>query len=362
MPAAEDIASFDQEELDRLFAPFLDHRAVVLAVSGGPDSTALALLAKQWRTVHPRGPKLFIATVDHGLRASSVEEAKAVKRLSRRLRLPHETLVWSGEKPGSGIQEAARLARYALLADHARAKGASAIAVAHTLDDQAETVLFRLARGSGLAGLSAMRQVSHLDGLALLRPFLDIPKARLIAVAEAERVPFARDPSNVDPRFTRPRLRALAPTLAAEGLDARRLALFARRAARADAALEAAARRAEAQCLLERSEAGVRLDARAWAAEPEEIALRVLLGALAPYATEGQPELAKAERLSAAMMAAAAEGCRLSRTLAGAMVVLAGNEIRIHSAPRRREKAGSSQQIHPESDSRPWQGKARHLD
>ena len=277
MPAAEDIASFDQEELDRLFAPFLDHRAVVLAVSGGPDSTALALLAKQWRTVHPRGPKLFIATVDHGLRASSVEEAKAVKRLSRRLRLPHETLVWSGEKPGSGIQEAARLARYALLADHARAKGASAIAVAHTLDDQAETVLFRLARGSGLAGLSAMR-------------------------------------------------------------------------------------RAEAQCLLEQSEAGVRLDARAWAAEPEEIALRVLLGALAPYATEGQPELAKAERLSAAIMAAAAEGCRLSRTLAGAMVVLAGNEIRIHSAPRRREKAGSSQQIHPESDSRPWQGKARHLD
>ncbi|MEP9376496.1 tRNA lysidine(34) synthetase TilS [Aquabacter sp. CN5-332] len=320
------------------------------------------LLAQAWRVARSHGPTFLVATVDHALRADSAGEAKTVARLCRRLKLPHETLVWAGEKPSAGIQEAARAARYALLTHHARANGATALVLAHTRDDQAETVLFRLARGSGLSGLSAMRHVSQMGDLALLRPLLDIPKARLIAATESAGVTYARDPSNTDPRFTRPRLRRLAPALAAEGLDAKRLALLARRVARAEAALVAAAAQAAARCTLERAERLVRLDPVAWSAEPDEISLRILLDALSSCATEGDVELAKAERLHEGLLSAVRAEGRLSRTLAGVLVTLEKGRITFRPAPERRLKTGSSRQIHPEPDTRPWQARARHLD
>src|SRR5262249_33428441 len=148
------------------------------------------------------------------------------------------------------------------------------VVTAHTLDDQAETVLFRLARGSGVTGLAAMARTTSLDGIVLVRPFLDVPKARLIATLRAARTPFFEDPSNRDPRFTRPRLRALMPPLAAEGLDASRLALLARRMGRADAALEAVTR--EALSTIATRPTGVSADARAFERLPAEIALRFL--------------------------------------------------------------------------------------
>ena len=156
---------------------------------------------------------------------------------------------WTGEKPVTGLQEKARAARYRLLAAAARRAGARCVVTAHTLDDQAETVLFRLARGSGLSGLAAMAKVSPLglpamrdagDSPALVRPLLDIPKARLIATLEAAGLGHAEDPSNADPRFARVRWRTLAPALAAEGLTAERLVQLARRVRRSEAALEAA--------------------------------------------------------------------------------------------------------------------------
>lgn len=362
VPAAEDIAPFAQAELDGLFASFFGHARILLAVSGGPDSTALMLLAQAWRAARSHGPTFLVATIDHALRAGSAEEAEAVARLCRRLKLPHETLVWTGGKPDTGIQEAARAARYALLAQHARANGVTALVLAHTRDDQAETVLFRLARGSGLSGLSAMRHVSQFDGLALLRPFLDLPKARLIAAVEERGVAYARDPSNTDPRFTRPRLRRLAPALAAEGLDAKRLALFARRVARAEAALAAAVAQAGVRCTLEGGERLVRLDPLAWSALPDEISLRVLLNALSSCATEGNVELAKAERLHECLLAAVRTESRLSRTLAGVLVTLEKGRITVRPAPVRHRKTASSRQIHPDPDTRPWQARARHLD
>jgi tRNA(Ile)-lysidine synthase len=276
------------------------------------------------------------------LRVESAREAAAVKRLARQLGIEHRTLRWTGKKPKTGLQEAARDARYRLLGGAARKAGAPYILTAHTLDDQAETVLIRLTRGSGLTGLAAMQRVTPLgDGaLTLVRPLLDIPKARLIATLKAAKISFADDPSNRDPRFTRVRVRGLMPALLGEGLDARRLALLARRLKRADAALESQVDRAMASVT---RPAGVRgpmmLDAAEYAALPGEIGLRLLGRALLP-AADGAIGLGKLEALKDALDAAQKAGIpRFRRSLAGAMVTLAGGKIVVETAPPRRAKA-----------------------
>jgi tRNA(Ile)-lysidine synthase len=221
-----------------LFADWKAAPALLLAVSGGPDSIALMWLAARWRSALARGPRLLAVTVDHGLRAEAAAEAREVKRLARTLDLEHRTLRWTGPKPKTGLPAAARSARYRLLAKAARESGATHILTAHTRDDQAETLLMRMLRGSGIAGLSAMARQSERDGVWLARPFLDVSKSRLIVTLEKAKVGFADDPTNRDPHFTRPRLRALMPALAAEGGDPRNLARLAARLARANAAVE----------------------------------------------------------------------------------------------------------------------------
>src|ERR1700674_3956486 len=235
-------------------------------------------LVARWRAALAHGPALVAVTVDHGLRRESAAEAAAVKRLARRLGLAHRTVRGTGRKPVTGVQEAARNARYRLLAAAARKAGASHVLTAHTRDDQAETVLLRLARGSGLTGLAGMARQSPCDGLILVRPLLDVPKARLVATLEAARIPFLDDPSNRDPRFTRVRFRDLMPALAGEGLDAARLALLARRMARAEAALDTAAAEALHRLAAGKSadSAPVAVDATAFSRLPTEIALRLL--------------------------------------------------------------------------------------
>ena len=208
MSAAERHKPVTLTETKTLFAGLSHHSALVLAVSGGPDSTALLYLAARWRAGLKTGPKLIAVTIDHGLRKESASEAKAVARLCRKLDVSHRTLRWSGAKPKTGLQDAARRARYDLLAKEAARHGARHVLTAHTLDDQAETILFRLSRGSGLSGLSAMARESELYGVTVVRPLLDVAKARLIATLAKARIPFADDPSNRDPRFTRPRWRA----------------------------------------------------------------------------------------------------------------------------------------------------------
>ena len=165
----------------QLFAELRSAPALVLAVSGGPDSVALMWLAARWQRSLARGPLLTVVTVDHGLRREAAREAREVKRLATELGLTHRTLRWRGAKPKTGLPAAAREARYCLLAQAARAAGASHVLTAHTRDDQAETLLMRLLRGSGLAGLSAMAQVSKRDGIILARPLLDVSKSQLVA-------------------------------------------------------------------------------------------------------------------------------------------------------------------------------------
>ena len=214
--------------LDRL-GPFDDPPRLAVALSGGPDSTALALLADGW--ARQRGGSVEALTVDHRLRPGSAEEAAEAGRAMAARGIAHAVLLWT-RAPLRASQETAREARYALLEAGCRRRGLRHLALGHTLDDQAETVLLRLAQGSGIDGLAGMPARSERDGLVLLRPLLGFPKARLVATCGALGAPWAEDPSNADPRFARARLRAAWPILEREGLTAERLAALARRAGR----------------------------------------------------------------------------------------------------------------------------------
>jgi tRNA(Ile)-lysidine synthase len=349
----------------QLFAGLKSAPALVLAVSGGPDSVALMWLAARWQRGLARGPLLTVVTVDHGLRPEAAREAREVKRLATGLGLTHRTLRWRGAKPKTGLPAAAREARYSLLAEAARKVGASHVLTAHTRDDQAETLLMRLLRGSGLAGLSAMARLTERDGIVLARPLLDVPKSQLIATLKRAGIAFADDPTNRDTAFTRPRLRALLPQLAAEGGDSRSLARLATRLSRANAAVEvlvdgaerflrlrdrgdapqAGGRSFEAQTVFE---AQTFFEAKAFALLPEEVRLRLLLRAVNAFGHEGPAELGKVETLLAALdqamnqptiagpRAPANGRAILKQTLAGALISLAGGRIHITPAPARR--------------------------
>jgi tRNA(Ile)-lysidine synthase len=341
VPAAEQAVS--GAEASALFRGLEGLRGLLLAVSGGPDSTALLVLAARWAKRLRRAPKLVAVTIDHGLRPEAVREAASVKRLSRRLGVPHRTLRWRGRKPRAGLQAAARHARYRLLAEAAAREGIAHIVTAHTLNDQAETVLFRLARGSGLIGLAGMAPVAPLPapaegGFFVLRPLLHIPKTRLIATLQAAKIGYSEDPTNRDPRFTRTRLRTLMPELAREGLDARGLARLALRLRRAEATIAVAvdaARAALAPPPWRRHEPIVFETAR-FAGLPAEVALRLLGEAVAHSGNEGPVELAKLEAVYEALRVARS---RLRRTLAGALITLTADYLTVERAPARRALA-----------------------
>jgi len=337
----EDLAPIPANEARRLFADWKAAPAIVLAVSGGPDSVALMWLAAGWRRAQKRGPHLVAVTVDHGLRPEAAREAREVRRLAASLGLPHRTLRWTGPKPVTGLPAAARDARYRLLVKAARASGATHILTAHTRDDQAETLLMRMARGSGLAGLAAMARQSDRDGVVLARPLLHIAKSRLVATLDKAGIGFVDDPTNRDPSFTRPRFRALLPALASEGCDSRNLARLATRLARANAALELLVDGAERFLALKDGAAQPGFDARAFASLSEEIRLRLLLRAIDRVGHEGPAELGKVEALLGALDGASGQNpvkarIRLKRTLAGALVSLTEDRIRIEPAPLRR--------------------------
>ncbi|MGY4254601.1 tRNA(Ile)-lysidine synthase [Bradyrhizobium sp. USDA 4516] len=341
----DDQSAIPARDAKRLFAGLAGAPALLLAVSGGPDSVALMWLAARWRRALAQGPRLVAVTVDHGLRPEAAREARDVKRLARSLELPHHTMRWTGPKPGTGVPAAARAARYRLLAQAARKHGATHILTAHTRDDQAETLLMRMLRGSGVAGLSAMARETERDGVLLTRPLLDISKAQLIATLQKARIRFADDPTNRDRSFTRPRLRALMPMLAAEGGDARNLARLAARIARANAALEVLVDGAEHYLALKSEDnSGAGFDAALFAVMPEEIRVRLLKRAIDRVGHEGPAELGKVETLVAAMDEAldgtlGKRESRLKQTLAGAVISIAAGRIRIGPAPPRRGRS-----------------------
>jgi tRNA(Ile)-lysidine synthase len=234
---------------------------LAIAVSGGPDSVALMHLVAGWLNAEPRpcpmgggAAPVLVLTVDHGLRPGSAEEARWVEAEVTRLGLAHVTLRWQGAKPRTGIQQAAREARLALISDYVANEQLPVpreVLLAHHRDDQAETLLMRLARGSGVDGLSGMREVETWTWLRLghpveeislvfRRPLLSIGKDRLIATLEVSGIPSVVDPSNQNPDFERVRLRQARPQLEALGLTSEHLANTARRLGTVHSALERA--------------------------------------------------------------------------------------------------------------------------
>jgi tRNA(Ile)-lysidine synthase len=340
VPIAEEAVT--DEEADAAFQGLEGLSGLIIAASGGPDSTALLLLTARWAKRLKKPPKLLAVTVDHGLRTEAAAEAASVKRLARRLGVLHRTVHWRGNKPKAGLQEAARLARYRLLAQIAAQTKCAHILTAHTLDDQAETVLFRLARGSGLTGLAGMAAASVLpvdaeSEVFIVRPLLHIPKTRLVATLRSAEIAYSEDPSNLDPKFTRARLRALMPGLAREGLDARGFSRLAARLRRAEAAIEFAvhaARAALAPAAWPRR-GPVIFEREKFYDLPAEVGLRLLGHAVAHTGDEGAVELGKLEALYAAVR----RESRLRRTLAGAVVTLAFDRLSVERAPPRRTTA-----------------------
>ena len=227
----------DSAALEAIFASVADLPAIGLAVSGGADSLALLLLAQRWAERRDRAPRLQVYSVNHGLRPEAAGEVAMVLSTAQSLGVAAAGLLWRGSKPQAGVQEAARIARYRLMGAAMADDGVPALLTAHHRQDQAETVLMRLAHGSGIEGLKGMAPVAQVEGVRVHRPLLDIDPADLRAiVAEAGLTP-AQDPSNTDIHYERVRWRNAMPQLAELGLDAPTLARFAQRMSEADAAI-----------------------------------------------------------------------------------------------------------------------------
>lgn len=250
---------------------------VAVALSGGPDSMALCWLLSRWAA--REGAQIEALTVDHGLRAEAAAEAAQVGMwISNWPRVTHTVLKMAPLAGDTRVMENARAARYELLAEWCRDHHIPKIFTAHHQDDQAETFLFRLAKGSGLDGLAAMRrETKYNDALVIARPLLDVPKEDIVALCRAQHIPYVEDPTNDDSHYARPRLRKSHDVLAAEGLTAKRLAVTAARLARAREALDHYAADAYQAALLERTPDAVTLDHAVLSNAPAETRLRVLL-------------------------------------------------------------------------------------
>lgn len=296
---------------------------ICLAVSGGRDSMALMSLAAVYGRARNRSVAVF--TVDHGLRAESAAEALFVSRHARALGLQHRTLRWERERRSGNLEAAARDGRYRLMAQECVALGSETLLVAHTLEDQAETVLMRLTRGSGVDGLTAMMPVTRRFGVSLLRPFLTVHRARLEARLIAEGLTWIDDPMNQDLRFTRVKLRRAAAVLGEAGLTPERLARTAAHMARARTALEHAAGQLRDQSVECRPEGYARLRLLPLLAAPQEIGLRVLAQIImAVGGLSYPPRFERLLRLYTGMKPVGGLGS--GRTLGGCRIVPGGDD------------------------------------
>lgn len=229
------------EEFARLLESFPGGiKSFAAAVSGGPDSMALAFHLKRWAEDNSAEMMAFI--VDHKLRPESSAEADLVKKRLLEHGIKTEIICWEHEKILSKIHVKAREARYRLLLQACKERGIENLFFAHHRDDQAETILMRFAKGSGIEGLAGMDRISFKDGIRIMRPLLFVPKERLIATCEKFGIEYVTDPSNEKEMYARGRLRRVMPLLAQEGFDSERLIDLGERAREAKDAINHYAR------------------------------------------------------------------------------------------------------------------------
>lgn len=256
------------------FAPFENAPRLAVAVSGGADSLSLCFLARDWTA--PRGGRVTALTVDHRLRPESAEEARQVAACMARHGIEHTVLSWLGEKPATGLQEAARVARYRLLCRWCRDNAILHLLLGHHADDQAETVLYRLIRGSGVEGLTGISAIVDSAEVRLLRPLLGCRAADLRCFLRSYGEVWVGDPSNQDARFVRTHLRAMRPSLEAAGLCQPVLLAAAARMAAAKTAMQASVVALLARCCRVHPMGFARLDRAVMAQAPVEIGAKAL--------------------------------------------------------------------------------------
>jgi tRNA(Ile)-lysidine synthase len=298
-------------------APFEPRPRLAVGVSGGADSLALTLLVQAWAAA--QGGALTALTVDHGLRLEAAAEARQVAAWLGARGIEHRILAWRGAAPAHGIQAAARDARYRLLEDWCAEQGVLHLLLAHHQDDQAETVLLRLARGSGPDGLAGMSAVVERAQCRVLRPLLTVPRARLVATLQSLGQGWIEDPSNRDPRYARARLRQGLAPLAEAGVTSERMAAIAVRLGRVRVALEAEVARLLARCAAIDPAGVARLDAAALAAAPAEIGSRALAAVLLMVSGAAYPP--RGERLERLYRRLADGGLGDGATLGGCRIL-----------------------------------------
>jgi len=293
-----------------------------VAVSGGGDSLALMHLLRDFAKAH-RLAAPIVLTVDHGLRKSSAQEAKQVQAWAKKAGLAAHVLTWRGKKPQSGIEAQAREARYRLMGDWLKKNKIATLFVGHNLDDQVETFLLRLARGSGLDGLSGMVPrapwpVPGFGQLTLARPMLGLGRDPLRAYLSALGQTWLEDPMNEDAGFDRVKIRKARAALSAAGLTPARIAAAATHLARARESLEIMTEAVLQRAARPAQTGGILLDVAALAAAPREIGLRSLASVLMAVGEQAyRPRFDSLERLfdqlTGAGLAAGAtlHGCHL---------------------------------------------------
>ena len=289
---------------------------LAVAVSGGGDSLALMHLAAHW--ARTRKVRLSVVTVDHGLRAESAREADLVARQAARRDLLHQTLRWQGWDRQGNLQDAARTARRRLIEDWAAGQGIGVILTGHTADDQAETVLMRLARGSGVDGLAGIApQTQH--GVLWMRPLLGCQRADLRDYLRNQGIEWVDDPSNDDPRFDRVKARQMMDTLGDLGLTVPRLAETARHMQAAQQVLETATI-SLARAAVTQEHGDLLIECAVFAAAAAETRTRLLARALCWVSgTPYRPRFAPLSELAR----------RPNGTLHGCQIAKAGDRFRI---------------------------------
>jgi len=309
------------------FSAIEPYSSAVLAVSGGPDSMALMHLACRWLRLVQRDRSAFsVVTVDHGLRPQSREEAEFVAREAKKLGFVHATVRWTGEKPKTRIQSTARSARYDLLEDYCRSRSIPCLITAHTRDDQAETFLMRLRRGSGLDGLAAMAPTSKWKNVSVVRPLLGMSKARLIVYARLHAIPFVADPSNENLRFERARIRAAFKAFAAAGITPSALVRSVFRLQRSREALTQVAESFLDKYFKVGALAQGELPRDEFNKLPPDLALRVLARVLTLLSGRQKPlRLAKLEHVFERL---SLDHCKI--TFGGCLIVAQGDRLRFY--------------------------------
>ncbi len=287
--------AFFAKKLDTLCADGLPS-TIAVAVSGGADSLCLTLMTYDWAV--SKGIKVVALTVDHGLRAESLREAEQVRTWLQEKGIEHHILTWSGVKPKTRVEEKAREARYRLLLDWCHENKVSCLFLAHQLEDQAETFFLRLIRSSGIDGLSAMRPVCVREGVFLVRPFLDVSRSDIQSYLSTHyHHEWVEDPSNLDDKYERVRLRKAKLMLAELGLTPDSVALSAKRLTRVRDCLDTLTDSFIKKDVLFSNGGYAFVPKETWESLPCEIALRVLSRVLETIGGQTTPRLEQLEKI-----------------------------------------------------------------